>query len=118
MKPLRWMTVATVMTATAALTPAIASAHDWVVATTPAESSTGPSPTQVSITYNEAVKNPQIWVTGPDHAEWTTGPLKGSGASYSVALRPSPIPGEYIVHWHNTSADGDEVHSQWSFTVG
>ncbi|MUL64247.1 hypothetical protein BOO86_07210 [Mycobacterium sp. CBMA 234] len=114
---MRWLTAAAVTATTALINPGVASAHDWVVNTTPGEDSTGAAPTQVSITYNEPVKNPEIWVTGPDHAEWSDGPLKGSGASYSVALKPSMPPGQYTVHWQNTAADGDAVNSMWTFTV-
>ena len=117
------MRIASYLLATAALaaasliSPGVASAHDWVVSTTPAEDSTGPAPTQVSMTYNEAVTGADAWVIGPDQAVWSTGPLNGSGALYTIALRPSPPPGQYKVHWHNTAADGDEVHSYWTFTV-
>lgn len=107
-----------VLAATGLICPGVAAAHDWVVSSSPAENSTGPAPSQISITYNEAVTNTDVWVTGPDHATWSSGPLNGSGATYSIALRPSPPPGEYTVHWKNTAADGDDIHSSWLFTVG
>jgi copper resistance protein C len=111
------LTVNAALAAATLISPGIASAHDWIVSTTPAERSTGPAPTQVSITYNEAVTNAAVWVIGPDQAVWSTGPLKGSGATYTIALRPSPPPGEYDVHWSNTAADGDQVNAYWTFTV-
>lgn len=113
-----FLVVSAVAAAATMFSPGLASAHDWVVNTAPAENSTGPAPSQVSITYNEAVTGAEVWVTGPDHATWSTGQLNGSGATYSIALRPSPPSGEYTVHWKNTAADGDDVHSSWLFTVG
>jgi len=118
MRATRYLAIGAALTAAALLHPGIASAHDWVVSTTPAENSTGPAPTQVSITYNEAVTNAEAWVTGPDNAVWSSGALTGSGATYTIAMRPSPPPGQYTVHWHNTAADGDDIHSSWLFTVG
>ena len=112
-----YLTVTAALAASTLINPAIASAHDWVIGSTPADGSTGPAPTQVSITYNEAVTGAAIWVVGPDQAVWSAGPLNGSGALYTIALRPSPPPGEYKVHWRNIAADGDEVHSYWTFTV-
>jgi methionine-rich copper-binding protein CopC len=106
------------LAATTLISPGVASAHDWILDTSPAENSTGPAQTQVSITYNEAVTKDAIWVIGPDHEVWSTGPTNGSGAFYTIALRPSPPPGQYLVHWSNKAADGDEVHSSWTFNVG
>lgn len=118
MKISPYLVIPAVLSIAAVINPATASAHDWLVNTTPAENSTGPAPTQVAMTYNESVTHAQAWVIGPDHAVWSAGPLNGSGSDYTIALRPSPPPGEYTVHWHNTAADGDDIHSQWTFTVG
>jgi methionine-rich copper-binding protein CopC len=111
------LAVTAVLTASGLISPGIAAAHDWVVSSSPAENSTGPAPSQVSITFNEPVTNAEIWVTGSDHAAWSTGPTNGSGSTYSIALRPSLPAGEYTVHWKNNAADGDDVHSSWLFTV-
>ncbi|MGB8408164.1 MAG: copper resistance CopC family protein [Mycobacterium sp.] len=111
------LAVTAVLTASGLISPGIAAAHDWVVNSSPAENSTGPAPSQVSITFNEPVTNAEIWVTGTDHAAWSTGSTNGSGAAYSIALRPSLPAGEYTVHWKNNAADGDDVHSSWLFTV-
>ena len=106
-----------ILTAAALISPGVAAAHDWVVNSSPAEKSAGPAPAQVSITFNEPVTNAEIWVSGADHVAWSTGPTSGSGATYSIALRPALPPGDYTVHWKNNAADGDDVHSSWEFTV-
>jgi methionine-rich copper-binding protein CopC len=117
MRTTRYLALGVAIAAAALLDPAIASAHDWVVSTTPTQNSTGPAPTQVSITYNEPVTNEFASVAGPDNAVWSSGPLTGSGATYTLPLRPSPPPGQYTVWWGNTAGDGDSIHGHWTFTV-
>lgn len=109
--------VLALLTATTLINPGIASAHNWLISTTPAENSTGPAPTSVSMTFNEAVTNAKAWVLDANNTDWSAGPLNGSGAAYTLPLRPSLPPGVYSVHWQNTAADGDPVHSYWLFTV-
>jgi copper resistance protein C len=109
--------VAAALVATALINPGVASAHDWLVNSTPAENSTGPAPAQVSMTFNEPVTNAKAWIVGPDNAVWSAGPLTGSGANYTIAMKPSPPPGMYVVHWHNTAGDGDDIYNGWSFNI-
>ncbi|MGB8407739.1 MAG: copper resistance CopC family protein [Mycobacterium sp.] len=111
------LAVAAALAAASLIHPGAASAHDWVVNSTPAENSTGPAPTQVSVTFNEPVTHAQVWVVGPDGAVWSAGGLNGSGSSYTIAMRPSPPPGQYVVHWRDTAADGDDVYGGWSFNI-
>ena len=109
--------VTAVLSVSCLINPGIAGAHDWVVSTTPAENSTGPAPSAVSLTFNEPVTNAEVWVTAADHSAWSTGSVTGSGSTYSIPLRPGLPAGEYTVHWKNNAADGDDVHSSWLFTV-
>ncbi len=117
MKLSPYLTVTAVLAATTLINPGIASAHDWIISTTPAENSTGPAPTSVSMTFNEAVTNADAWVLDANNTVWSAGPLKGSGAAYTLPLRPQLPPGVYSVHWQNNAADGDAIHSSWLFTV-
>ncbi|MDR3661094.1 MAG: copper resistance protein CopC [Mycobacterium sp.] len=117
MKVIPSLAVSAALAAAALINPGPASAHDWLTNSTPAENSTGPAPTQVSMTFNEPVTHAQAWIVGPDGATWSAGPLNGSGANYTIAMKPSPPPGLYVVHWHNTAADGDDIYNGWSFTI-
>ncbi len=101
----------------ALVNPAVASAHSFVVNTAPHRDAATTAPTEVTTTWNEAVTNVKESVVGPDKATWSTGPVSGSGAVYSVALRPAPLPGAYTVNWEVTSDDGDDIHGSWGFTV-
>ncbi len=105
------------LVAAALVNPAVASAHSFVVTTAPHRDAATTAPAQVTTTWNEAVTNVKESVTGPDKATWSTGPVNGSGAVYSVALRPSPPPGAYTVNWEVTSDDGDDIRGSWGFTV-
>jgi len=100
------------------ITPPRASAHSWILATTPDRNGVvAVAPTQVYISWNEHVTNVDETVIGPDNAQWSTGSAQGSGAQYSVGMRPDAPPGLYTVNWHVTSDDGDPVSGSWTFTV-
>jgi copper resistance protein C len=75
------------------------------------------APTQVITVWNERVTNAVETVTGPDNAQWSTGSAQGSGAQYSVGLRPDAPPGLYTVNWNVISDDGDPVSGSWTYTV-
>ena len=100
------------------ITSPAASAHSVVVATDPNQNGVvAVAPTQVITVWNERVTNAVETVIGPDNAQWSTGSAQGSGAQYTVAMRPDAPPGLYTVDWHVTSDDGDPVSGSWTFTV-
>jgi copper resistance protein C len=99
--------------------PPIASAHNWVIATSPPSSTTvTTAPSQVTTTFNEA---PQalnsLYVVGPDGKQWSTGSSQMTGATGSVAMLPSPPPGIYKVNYVITASDGDGQSGSWTFTL-
>jgi copper resistance protein C len=107
-----------VLLAASLITPPRASAHSWVLATTPDRNGVvAVAPTQVYIAWNEKVTDVSETVIGPDNAQWSTGSAQGSGAQYTVAMRPDAPPGLYTVNWHVTSDDGDPVSGSWTYTV-
>jgi copper resistance protein C len=75
------------------------------------------APTQVITVWNERVTNAAETVTGPDNAQWSTGSTQGSGAQYSVGIRPGAPPGLHTVNWKVISDDGDPVSGSWTYTV-
>jgi hypothetical protein len=120
----RYVAVATLLGALLVLlvasliTPPRASAHSVVIASDPNQNGVvAVAPTRVSITWNERVTNVSETVIGPDQAQLSTGSAQGSGAQYSVAMRPDAPPGLYTVNWHVTSDDGDPVSGSWTYTV-
>ena len=107
-----------VLLAASLISPPTASAHSVVIATDPNQNGVvAVVPTRVSITWNERVTNVSETVIGPDQAQWSTGSAQGSGARYTVAMRPDAPPGLYTVNWHVTSDDGDPVSGSWTYTV-
>ena len=98
--------------------PPTASAHSWIIATVPDQNGVvAQAPQGVYISWNEKVTNVSETVTGPDQAQWSTGSPQGSGAEYTLPLRPGGPPGVYTVNWHVTSDDGDPVSGTWTYTV-
>jgi methionine-rich copper-binding protein CopC len=107
-----------VLLAASLITPPRASAHSVVVATDPdRDGVVAVAPTQVIIAWNEAVTNVVETVTGPDNAQWSTGSAQGSGAEYTVGMRPDAPPGLYTVNWKVISDDGHPVSGSWTYTV-
>ena len=106
------------LVAASLITPPRASAHSWILATTPDRNGVvAVAPTQVYIAWNEHVTNVVETVIGPDQAQWSTGSPQGSGAQYIVAMRPEAPPGLYTVNWNVISDDGDPVSGSWTYTV-
>ncbi len=107
-----------VFAAASLITSPAASAHSVVVATDPNQNGVvAVAPTQVITVWNERVTNVVETVVGPDNAQWSTGSAQGSGAQYSVGMRPDAPPGLYTVNWKVISDDGDPVSGSWTFTV-
>ena len=108
----------------AALTlPAAASAHAYLVRTTPAASVTlNAPPPSVALTFDEAVE-PRfalISVTDVNARPETSGPLRRSPSNPDVLVVPLKrlAEGWYLVYWRAISVDGHPVQGAFTFAVG
>ena len=107
-----------------AVMPGIASAHAYLVKTSPTASGVlNAAPRQVSLTYDEAVE-PRfaiISVTNVDGHQETTGPVRRSAANPDtlvVPLRPGLPEGWYLIYWRAISVDGHPVQGAFTYAVG
>ncbi|HEU0181136.1 MAG TPA: copper resistance CopC family protein [Agromyces mariniharenae] len=115
--------LAAVVAASAALAllPALpASAHNYVVATTPAKGAVVTAqPGTVSLETNEALLDVEggsvIQVQGPDGRYYGDGCAVVDGP---VATTQTQLgePGEYTVTWRVVSTDGHPISGTWAFT--
>ena len=120
----RGRTVATLVALGAALSlPATAWAHAALLRTVPSASGlVNRPPTEVSLTYTEAVE-PRfaiVSVTDASGAQQTTGPARRSPAdpdTLVVSLKRLPE-GWYLVYWRAISVDGHPVRGAFTFAVG
>ena len=109
--------------ATALLLPAAASAHAYLVHTTPAASVTlNAAPTTVQLTFDEAVE-PRfalISVTDASAHQETTGSVTRSPSNPDTLIVPvKKVPeGWYLVYWRAISVDGHPVQGAFTFAVG
>lgn len=95
----------------------VASAHDRLVSSNPAENSTVAPPAQITLTFNEGVADVgAVIVVKGNNEEWQNGIPSVKGTVVTQALRPMPG-GDYTVAWRITSADGHPVSGQFSFTA-
>jgi copper transport protein len=109
--------------ATAAL-PATASAHAYLVATSPTASGilTAP-PRTVSLTFDEAVE-PRfaiISVTNAEGRQEVTAAVHRSPANPDtlvVPVRPGLPEGWYLIYWRAISVDGHPVQGAFTYAVG
>jgi copper transport protein len=104
--------------------PASASAHAYLVKTTPAASVVlDASPSNIQLTYDEAVE-PRlaiISVTNTEGRQETTGPVHRSPAdpdTLVVPLRPHLPEGWYLIFWRAISVDGHPVSGAFTYAVG
>ncbi len=103
--------------------PATAWAHAALLRTVPQASGTvNTPPSQVALTYSEAVE-PRfaiVSVTDSDGNQETTGPPRRSPADPDTLLVPlRSIPeGWYLVYWRAISVDGHPVRGAFTFAVG
>ena len=104
--------------------PTAASAHAYLVSTSPAASVVlNKAPRTVSLTYDEAVE-PRfaiVSVTDPAGSQQTTAPVGRSRANPDTLVAPlSPklIEGWYLVYWRAISVDGHPVQGAFTFAVG
>jgi copper transport protein len=104
--------------------PASASAHAYLIKTSPPASKVlnGP-PKTVALTYDEAVE-PRfaiISVTNAQGVQETTGAPTRSAANPDtlvVPLRPHLPEGWYLIYWRAISADGHPVQGAFTYAVG
>ena len=104
--------------------PGLASAHAYLIKTTPAPSGVlDTPPRQVALTYDEAVE-PRfaiISVTGTSGTQETTGPVRRSPANPDtliVPLRRDLAQGWYLIYWRAISVDGHPVQGAFTYAVG
>ena len=111
-------------TATAALAlPAAAFAHAALLRTVPQASGTvNVAPTEVRLTYSEAVEPRFAIVSVTDAAahQETAGPPRRSTSDPDTLLVPLKPIGEgwYLVYWRAISVDGHPVRGAFTFAVG
>jgi copper transport protein len=124
-KRLRRLVVAILLSlGTAFAAPAGASAHAYLVRTSPQASGVlGVAPKLVALTYDEAVE-PRlaiISVTAASGTQETTGPVRRAPANPDtlvVPLRPNLPQGWYLVYWRAISVDGHPVQGAFTYAVG
>lgn len=98
----------------------VASAHDVLISSDPADGSTVTSaPTKVTATFDQPVQNfnPVLVVTGPNGNVYTDGPATVDGNSVWAPLGPLGATGVYRAAYRIVSADGHPVTGEISFTV-
>jgi copper transport protein len=107
-----------------AVMPGVASAHAYLIRTSPTASGVlNAPPRQVSLSYDEAVE-PRfaiISVTNVDGHQETTGPVRRSAANPDtlvVPLRPRLPEGWYLIYWRAISVDGHPVQGAFTYAVG
>ena len=97
----------------------VASAHDVLTGSTPANGSTVDAmPSTVTLTFDQPVQNldPVLLVTGPNGNVYTTGPATVSGNDISAPVAAGPA-GLYRAAYRIISADGHPVTGQITFTL-
>lgn len=98
-----------------------ASAHDYLVSTSPAGDSTVSEPlSTVSLTFNEPPFSDAgaaigIRVSDPSGAVVSQGAVSITDSTLSIAVTPT-TQGAYQVEWQNVSGDGHTVSGTFAFT--
>jgi copper transport protein len=116
--------VALLVTVAAAAMPAAASAHAYLIRTSPTASRVlNAPPKSVALTFDEAVE-PRfaiISVTDAAGKQQTLGAVRRSPASPDtliVPLRPGLPEGWYLIYWRAISVDGHPVQGAFTYAVG
>ena len=97
----------------------VASAHDTLVATSPAASSTVPAvPGSVTLTFDQPALalGTQLVVTGPG-GPVQTGAARAVDNTVTQSVQPDVPAGRYTVLWRVTSVDGHPVSGRFTFTA-
>ncbi len=103
--------------------PAAAWAHAYLIRTSPAASATlNRPPTQLAMTYNEAVEPRFMIVSVTDaagHQETSGRPFRSPSNANTIVTPLKRVPeGWYLVFWRAISADGHPVRGAFTFAVG
>ena len=120
--PRRWWRALLVLGVAAVLTggtATVASAHDALVGTSPADGSTvGAVPGQVTLTFDQPALalGSTVLVTGPG-GPVTIGPTRVTDNRATQAVQPGAPAGRYTVTWRVTSIDGHPVSGSFGFTA-
>jgi copper transport protein len=108
----------------AAALPAAASAHAYLIRTSPTASGVlNARPKSVALTFDEAVE-PRfaiISVTDASGKQQTSGTVRRSPANPDtllVPLRPGLPEGWYLIYWRAISVDGHPVQGAFTYAVG
>ena len=119
----RVVLVAAAAAAAALAFPALASAHAVLLRTSPVASGTvNTPPTQVALTYSEAVE-PRFAIVSVTNA---AGEQQTSGSPQRAPTNPNQLvvplkeigEGWYLVYWRVISVDGHPVRGAFTFAVG
>lgn len=97
-----------------------ASAHDELVATTPAQGTTvAASPATVTLEFSRPVQplGAQVVVTGPGGAPVSQDAAELRDATVTQPVPAEAPPGAYTVSWRVTAADGHLLTGEFAFTV-
>ena len=120
----RGVAVVAVSVLGALVAPAVASAHAYLVKTSPTPGAILDTPPHsVALTYDEAVE-PRfaiISVTNARGDQLTTAPVHRSPSNPDtlvVPLRPRLPSGWYLIYWRAISVDGHPVQGAFTFAVG
>lgn len=98
-----------------------ASAHDWLVSSTPAAGQRlDAAPAVVTLVFSDDVLDlgDEVIVVDPRGHDWASGSPQIVGRRLSVPLTPELPPSAYQIRWRVVSADGHPVTGLISFTVG
>jgi len=117
----RVVAVALVLVASIATATSTASAHAVFVSMSPADGSLQTqAPTQVVVTFNEAIQSigAAVIVHAPSGASVTDGEPTVVDATVTQRLTPLTETGTYTVAYRVTSTDGHPVSKELTFAVG
>ncbi|OSZ61933.1 hypothetical protein OQI_02825 [Streptomyces pharetrae CZA14] len=98
-----------------------ASAHAALTSSDPRQGAVvDQAPEQISLTFSEtvALSDDALRVLDPKGGRADTGEARGTGATYTVKLRPGLPDGTYTVSYQVVSADSHPVAGAFTFSIG
>ncbi|HTK66897.1 MAG TPA: copper resistance CopC family protein [Pseudonocardia sp.] len=120
MTPARTLLVTILATMGVLVSTTPAWAHTALTSSSPAAGSTlAAAPTQVRLTFAEAVTLPAapISVTGPDGARWTVGNPTVAGPVVSAPVTAHGPAGRYTLTYKVVADDGDQIGGTVTFNL-